>query len=359
MLDLFNNNNLETIFKRYLEYNDKSTGVFIVNNILTNDEVCDHVDKDLLKKQLSKFAVICKYKWKDFFEFNPSEITAMGDSFLGIRKGCKHGSNLKHIIYINPEVMDRISFVEIFLNKCEEKCVDFDFEYSLNPQALNGITIYATDDELATYKRIFSEIERDCPNIVARCGQTPFFSTKIDWYAYQAITDKTVFAVNLGFAKTLTDFYSNKEKFKMISDFGEKLYEVSATYQEKTNQLVGEYVRSRFIKYQSVIFEYLSQQNITFYDIKFNTPIKIPSKLVGNINLTVNTNDFVKTLRQNGVVLKDSVERYKFGQLLRKNTKTAVEKFGEESGVPKVLLNVEKTFDVWQSFHVQGSPKTI
>ncbi len=344
MIDLFHNNNLEKSFSKFVNDDSDESELSIVNHILTEDEDAPSFDEEQVKQEMIKFSVDCMLK-PEKFDFNPGQTTALYDTFLGVKKGCNHGPLLKHIIYINPAMADRVSFVKKFLNVCERMGIDFDFEYTLNSHATNGVTIYATDEQLAKYRQALNTLATECPQLVNRCRKTPLNATKLGWYGYQPLSNRVVPAVYAGFAKSLIDYYTLVPPQKILQkNFGEELYNVCTQKNDVVfgSFVVDEFVKNRFVKYQDKILESITKKGISLNDIVSNVQLKLPKELGVESKIKVTVGDFIHVLRMHGVNIESYTQKNMFASLLKENTQKAMAKFGIIASLPTALVG-EKT----------------
>ena len=359
MIDLFYKNNLEKTFAKFLRDSSELNEMLLINQILTEDENIPNFDAERVKHEVIKFSVDCLLK-PEKFDFNPGERTALQDTFFGVKKGCTHGPMLEHIIYVNPNMIDRVSFVKNFLNICERLNVDFDFEYTLDSHASNGVTIFSTEEQLGQYRRVLDTIEIECPQIIKRCRSTPLDATNLGWYAYKPMNNKVASAVYAGFAKTLIDYYSlSTPKRNLKRNFGVEFYTKLAQKNDigYGNFMIDEFVKNKFVKYQDKTLDCITHNGISLNDIVQNSQLTLPKEVKTNKMAKATVADYVHVLRKKGVHIESYVQKNMFVDLLKQNVRDSMSKYNIVSSLPESLVSNKKAMTLTKIASNKASTK--
>lgn len=356
MLDLLKDDNLKKLFQRFLKAEGDGFGI-VIKELYEQDDQEIEINKEILSAQYARFFKKCK-KHANLFDTNPADKTVLIDTFFGARKKTNSNLQQKHIIYINPMIYDRIEFVEVFVKECLRQNIDFDFEYTLNPKATNGITIYSTDEQLEQYKNVLSNIQTRHPDLIKRCGKTPISAQCLAWYAYAKISNRTAPAVYLGFAKTLTDYYSKTNSQIMPQDFGQQLYEVcnkscKASYY---GELDDSLLHSKFINHQNEIWSRLNSRKISYADLIDNTPMGKFCDSDGN-DVFIRPCQFVEVLRQRGFDNLSHAQQTILANILYSNMQGAFNKYQINTELPSQLSNNEEKIQIQTLTHQNVTAK--
>lgn len=336
MLDILKSDNLKKAFVKFLD-SERDGSEVVIQDILKQEDDSSVIDENIMNKRYQKFYEKCQ-KYSYLFEYNPAEKTALLDTFFGTCKNNKNGSSLKHIIYVNPNVYDRFDFVELLLRECIKLKIDFDFEYTINPNATNGITIYATDQQLSQYKQAMDNIEKYNPQIIKRCGDTPLCAQNLGWYAYERLGNRTVLAIYLGFAKSLIDYYAKYGQDNMPQDFGEQMYKVCNRSREASyyGNLSDDVLCAKFVKNQNKLWKNINSRKLSFDELINNKPLGKFADSHGN-DVLVKPDQFVDVLRQQGECAKGHAQKEALFDIIQGNILSAFRQYQISAKIPENL----------------------
>lgn len=180
-MDLLTRKNIGKIVEEYA--NNPAPSYVPVYNALTKEYTT-------ITKQATENFESFKSFWKQYdqiFEkgFNPYTPNQDNSGFIHVRSASyDHSKELKHRIYINPPVDKRLKFVSAFIRECQIEGVGFYFKFSRGKDRTDNFLIYAQDDQLEAYQRILEKMERERPELIAECGETPLSASRNGWWAY-------------------------------------------------------------------------------------------------------------------------------------------------------------------------------
>lgn len=85
-------------------------------------------------------------------------------------------------LYVNLAKQDIIDFANIFVDKCDEKGLNYYFKYCIKDESKRSdeLIIYSTLKDINEYIGILDEISKEKPEILERCGLPPILTGKID-----------------------------------------------------------------------------------------------------------------------------------------------------------------------------------
>ena len=88
--------------------------------------------------------------------------------------------DVKHRLYLGCQNQDMYKIMDLFKTKCEEQGIPYYFKAALSSERDDKIVIYSDTQNLSNYVDILREIAKENPEIVARTGQPPALTGKID-----------------------------------------------------------------------------------------------------------------------------------------------------------------------------------
>lgn len=88
--------------------------------------------------------------------------------------------DVKHRLYLGCQNQDMYKITDLFKTKCEEQGIPYYFKAALSSERDDKIVIYSDTQNLSNYVDILREIAKENPEIVARTGQPPALTGKID-----------------------------------------------------------------------------------------------------------------------------------------------------------------------------------
>lgn len=146
-----------------------------IPNTSTYNEVCDIADK---------YPIISKYG-----------IMPSGDrlwNFILSRNinGTKENDiTPNYRLYINSEASDTYQILAGFIGKCYKKQLPYYLKFIEVPDdykdRADSIVIWADEKTLFQYIRILNELQKEIPNIVARCNEPPILTKKLNnWIGF-------------------------------------------------------------------------------------------------------------------------------------------------------------------------------
>lgn len=134
-------------------------------------------------------------------QYNDKELTTAMEKYrwdsIGLDSGWTHISSryvhakkvalpkIEHRLYINALSTDLHELSRIFLEKCTSKKLPYYFKISEYDRRDDNIVIYSDTKNLPKYLQVLSEIEKEYPQIIERCGEPPILTGKIgSWVGY-------------------------------------------------------------------------------------------------------------------------------------------------------------------------------
>ena len=91
----------------------------------------------------------------------------------------------EHRLYLNFEQEDLFKVITLFIKKCNEYDIPYDFKFDKESSRNDDIVIYSHSSLLTKYVDILGEIKRENPELVSRAKETPLLTGKIDnWIGY-------------------------------------------------------------------------------------------------------------------------------------------------------------------------------
>ena len=123
---------------------------------------------------------INKYTWDRSSNFKETIINASSvyaQKFSGLAP--------EHELYINSSNYDLYKIANAFIDKCTEMDLPYYFKLSEQENCDNKITIYSDSKNLPRFIEVLSQIEKQYPKIIQRCGEPPIISGQITkWLGY-------------------------------------------------------------------------------------------------------------------------------------------------------------------------------
>ena len=148
------------------------------------------VDIEQLRDYLTKFGEIRTMEDVDRLRQNPlfdNELnsweledgwTHVKSRYINARQESR--IDVKHRLYLGCQNQDMYKMMDLFKSKCEEKGIPYYFKAATSRERDDKIVIYSDTKNLSNYVDILREIARENPEIVARAGQPPALTGKID-----------------------------------------------------------------------------------------------------------------------------------------------------------------------------------
>lgn len=99
----------------------------------------------------------------------------------------KRNSNIKieNLFIINIEQSSIYKFASLFVNKCKNYDLEYYFKFNKIGNRIDSIVIGANTSNLANYLRIFDEIRRKNPEILAKMNKAPILTGRLSsWLGY-------------------------------------------------------------------------------------------------------------------------------------------------------------------------------
>ena len=278
-MDILKNDNLRKVFIEYAK-SPSNQWVPIYYALTKNFKVDNSTDFE----QFSEFKKKYEYKTNLFKKgLNPAIPNLSNPGFYHARHiDFDETQSRKHRLYINPQLSDRLAFVNIFLDKCIKNEIHFSFKFSRDNYRSDSFLIYSTNEQLPKYVKILKEIQRDYPDIINRCGDCPMSATSVnDFFAYgpenssstnDSLSSKTAKQLQFGFEKTILNFRNIFQKdYLLEKNFGELLFQNS--YISQKSKIINSSerdiyfpkvsLREEFIKAQENMVTYALNQEIT------------------------------------------------------------------------------------------------
>ena len=337
MIDLLQEENLKKTFKKYLTYRGENSDIFALDDVFMKQPNKTGLNQQLANAQLNHLKTECE-KYDGLFEQKPWQTTVLKDTFFCLQK-TNQAQKTAHIFYINPNVNDRIVFVEKFLLECIKQNIAFDFEYTLNPMSKNGITVYAGEEQLTDYINVFDSLEKKYPQLIKRCGSLPICAQGFGWYAYKYMKDRTTLATYLGFSKTLVDYY-NAYVDKTPADFIEVFYNICNQRTDKgyCGKVDDEYLHAKFVKNKDKIWQTLNKKKFSIQDIENDKVLCVVEGVRGH-NIQVTPKYFVEALRQMNFKVDSFTQRRVLADDLLTNVHDGFKFCGIKNNAPVQIKN--------------------
>lgn len=289
--NLFKKDSILKIFENYLQDSNSSwTGIYTF--LSTNEKIDDSSDLETF----NKFKEKCDAK-NHFFKngFNPAYGNLNNAPFYhGMHPN--FSGELKHRIYLNPQVKDRPLFADILIKECLNNNVDFYFKYTRDAKRNDGFLIYSTHEQLEEYLNILERIKTEHPEIVKNCSKPPMSTIEFDgWLGYGveekssekgSLTKRTSKNLLNSFNKTILNNINKLSLFDIYDEnFGKLLYNScvssnmnhhfdSTIYRQQfLNGKHTEKLRQEFNNGSFNILKFIKENIITDEQIINDTPI--------------------------------------------------------------------------------------
>lgn len=344
MIDLLQDDILKSTFKNFVRYRGPNSGVFALDDIFMKQPSQAVFNQQVIDIQLKKLEDECN-KHSNLFEQNPGQKTILNDIFFGVQKTDKE-KKTRHIFYVNPNINDRVVFVEKFLKECIKQKVFFDFEFTTNPTAKNGVTIYATDEQLSEYVDVFDSLEKQYPKLIKRCGDLPVCAQSLGWYAYKSMQNNASLATYLGFSKTLVEYYNICVE-KTPTQFIDIFYNICNQRTDKgyCGRVDDDVLYAKFVKNKDKIWQTLNKKNFSIDDINKDKVLHVVRGIRGH-NIEITPKYFVEALRQIDLKVDSFTQRRVLQEKLIKNVENGFKYCNAKTSVPsQVALKTEKQKD--------------
>lgn len=150
-----------------------------VPNVTTRAEAMKILDANYQDSALED--AMEKYRW---------DTTGLYSGWTHIDARYVHGKKTKrtkieHRLYLNTAPTDVHTMSKLFLEKCIAKKLPYYFKIGEFDRRDDNIVIYSDTENLPKYLQVLSEIEKEHPELIARCGNPPILSGVIhNWIGY-------------------------------------------------------------------------------------------------------------------------------------------------------------------------------
>ena len=148
-------------------------------DVSTKKEADAVLDKNYSDKSLAD--AMEKYRWDNIGLY--SGWTHISSRYIHAKKQVI--PPIEHRLYINADYKDLHELSSLFLKKCTAKKLPHYFKISEYDLRDDNIVIYSDTKNLPEYIKVLSEIEKERPDIISRCGQPPILTGKLcPWCGY-------------------------------------------------------------------------------------------------------------------------------------------------------------------------------
>lgn len=301
-----------------------------VPDVKTQQEANAILNKAYEDKELED--AIESYRWDSIGAF--SGWTHVSERHINGKKTLT--PKIEHRLYINTDLMDVHLISKIFMDKCVEKKLPFYFKIGENDRRDDNIVIYSDTKHLPHFLLVLSEIEKEYPELVKRCGRPPILSGVIhNWIGYgsepRSLSGKESFngirskSIEKAIDTELLEWY-RKNKSATITNQGKTIslqeYLVRQVVKTKLKKMLDYRRRNpdnKYIKYteadvQSKEFErrmaamVRTQMPSIFnnYIIEQKTSSKIEVPIKKDVNATIYSSDVIMEFKKFLSVIKEN-----------------------------------------------------
>lgn len=225
-MDLLERENLNDLFEKFMRGGRDVYSLMI-------EKTGNFSDTD--RKELDNFLKMCDNNRSLFNDIcAPSDVLPKQEEFSHIiSKNYKIG-DVKHRLYFNFDMLDRLKFVERYMSLCIEHSEPFYVKILKENNRKDNTLIYLSDEQLPKFREMLSAIEKempwlkdnqDLPLAVEGCGWFGYGEERND-KSNHSFNGRVAMAVTQGFAQTLNAYRYLISVESSLAEFGRGLYEV-------------------------------------------------------------------------------------------------------------------------------------
>ena len=168
----------------------------------------------------------------------PSSYWIHFKSDLLLHKDRLHSVDVQHRFYFNTSHKYLFEFLDILVNKLEKNYFPYYFKYTTIDERDDNVVVYCKTDDIPKYLKIFEEIKKEHPDLVAKMGPPPAISSKIDgWFGYgsepdldeygakQSFNESRIKVIRPAISKVLVEWVTNNKNSKL--NYNGKEYSVA------------------------------------------------------------------------------------------------------------------------------------
>lgn len=187
------------------------------------------------QEHLNNFFQMCKDNRHLFHKnYAPTDVHAGQESFSHIISKDYDSDVVRHRLYFNLDVQDRLSFVTRYITLCSEKGESFYIKMLKNNERKDNTLIYLSDEQLPQCKAMLNAIEGEMPWLKEK-NDLPLSVEECGWYGYgvedvndsgHSYNGRVSIAVTNGFAQTLNAYRHLISVATSLAEFGSGLYDI-------------------------------------------------------------------------------------------------------------------------------------
>ncbi len=356
--DIFDADKMRTIFKSFAK--NPSANWVSIYNAMEYDPSPEEPQDDNFEKFAQKWQSHPDLFKKGYEPYIPSESNAGFYHVMDANYGLQER---KHRIYINPSQEQRPEFVHTLIKKCIQNNVEYYFKYSRTTNRLDNLVIYASDEQLNSYSKIFREIEQETPDLIDGCRDLPLSAQQACWFGYGVednSSEKGSYTARIAkiVRKNITKhLMQNRDLFNpkdITADKIQKLCEyslqatVERTQDEKTKAdlthglKIKEQSQKVFAQYAEDIIKNIFSISIKGKEEKIANDDPIMNVICGGQTISITPSAITTMFSSMRPRFANDKEREKFYEQLASMCNTDLNEEKLSKAIPEVLTNYNK-----------------